>query len=141
MVWWIIRAVESSGESGVTYGLKDGDIVLEVVRLDLSVLFGLSASASRLFEPYTIFFIEYVVAEFGEGGARGCVIGFLVAGLVGGGRSVNLRRKEVIGILVQGSDTSLVVGRHGSGCHGRRRRDRLGAIRSQSRQRKRAQRT
>jgi hypothetical protein len=110
----------------VTYRLEDGNIVLEVVRLDLRMLFGLRACASGLFEPQTVLFIEDIVAEFGEGGARGCVIGFLVAGLIGGGRSVDLGREEVSGILVQGSDTSLVVGRHGSGCHGRRRREWVG---------------
>lgn len=108
---------------GVTYRLEDGNVVFEVVRLDFGVLFSLCSGASSLFKSHAVLFIEDVVAEFGEGRARGCVIGFLMAGLVGRGRCVYLGRKEMFGrhvVLIHGSGSHACVGRHGSGGHGRR---------------------
>jgi hypothetical protein len=100
--------------------LEDRDVVFIMMWLDLGMLFSLCASASSFFEAYTVLFVEYVVAEFGEGGARGCVIGFLVTGLIGGGgRGLHLWGKEVVSCHGFFVNSSSICRNHG-GCHGRR---------------------
>lgn len=87
--------------------LKDRHATFIVVRLDLGVLFCLSASASSIFESLSVlFFIEVIhvhveVDIFVQIGkrARGSSVIVFVTAFVGGRRSVNLRCCVVVVIF------------------------------------------